>query len=138
MNSGGGANLKELLLNHLKEQLLIGDGAMGTLLHRYGVPVGTCGEELNLTQPDLIKKIHADYVAAGATLIETNTFGANREKLSKYGLEDQVEAINRAAVKLANQAVGDDAYLVGAIGGILGEEEQMLTRRICNLLMRSK
>ena len=101
---------------------------MGTLLHRYGVPVGTSSEELNLSQPDLIKKIHADYVAAGATLIETNTYGANREKLSKYGLEDQVEAINRAAVKLANQAVGDEAYLVGAIGGILGGRRTNINR----------
>uniref|UniRef100_UPI0018E46495 homocysteine S-methyltransferase family protein n=1 Tax=Mycobacteroides abscessus TaxID=36809 RepID=UPI0018E46495 len=108
------------LLEKLKNQVLIGDGAMGTLLHRYGIPVGTCGEELNLTRPDVVKDIHLRYIQAGANLIETNTFGANREKLSKFGLEDQVKEINQAAVKIAREAAGDSAFVVGAVGGILG------------------
>ncbi|RKD23048.1 bifunctional homocysteine S-methyltransferase/methylenetetrahydrofolate reductase [Ammoniphilus oxalaticus] len=112
--------MKDHLLQYIQKNILIGDGAMGTLLHGYGVPVGACGEEWNLTRPDLIREIHASYLAAGATLIETNTYGANRETLSKYGLEDQVEAINRAAVQLAREAIGDEAYIVGAVGGILG------------------
>lgn len=108
------------LLEKLKDQVLIGDGAMGTLLHRYGIPVGTCGEELNLTRPDVVKDIHLRYLQAGANLIETNTYGANREKLSKFGLEDQVKEINQAAVKIAREAAGDAAFVVGAVGGILG------------------
>ncbi|WP_134702490.1 bifunctional homocysteine S-methyltransferase/methylenetetrahydrofolate reductase [Ammoniphilus sp. YIM 78166] len=108
------------LLEKLKDQVLIGDGAMGTLLHRYGIPVGTCGEELNLTRPDVVKDIHLRYLQAGANMIETNTFGANREKLSKFGLEDQVKEINQAAVKIAREAAGDTAFVVGAVGGILG------------------
>lgn len=111
---------KQGLLEKIKDQVLIGDGAMGTLLHRYGIPVGTCGEELNVTRPDVIKDIHLQYVKAGADLIETNTYGANREKLSKFGLEDQVEAINQAAVRLAREAAGDSVYVVGSVGGILG------------------
>lgn len=112
--------MKKNLLDYIKEHVLIGDGAMGTLLHRYGVPVGSCGEELNLTQPEIIKEIHQRYIAAGANLIETNTYGANREKMAKFGLEDQVEEINRAAVRIAREAAGEEAYVVGAVGGILG------------------
>lgn len=111
---------KQGLLEKIKSQILIGDGAMGTLLHRYGIPVGTCGEELNVTRPDVIKDIHFQYVKAGADMIETNTYGANREKLSKFGLEDQVEAINQAGVRLAREAAGDSVYVVGSVGGILG------------------
>ncbi|RXT08690.1 bifunctional homocysteine S-methyltransferase/methylenetetrahydrofolate reductase [Ammoniphilus sp. CFH 90114] len=110
------SGLRELLQN----RVLIADGAMGTLLHRYGIPVGTCGEELNVTRPDVVRDIHLQYVLAGSELIETNTYGANREKLSKYGLEDQVEELNRAGVGLAREAAGDLAFVVGSVGGILG------------------
>ncbi len=112
--------MKQNLLDYIKDHVLIGDGAMGTLLHRYGVPVGSCGEELNLTQPEIIREIHQRYIAAGANLIETNTYGANLEKLAKFSLEEQVEAINRAGVRIAREAAGEEAYVVGAIGGILG------------------
>ncbi|MFC0216058.1 bifunctional homocysteine S-methyltransferase/methylenetetrahydrofolate reductase [Paenibacillus chartarius] len=102
----------------LRQDLLVGDGAMGTYLYQMGFPVGISYEELNVEQPDVIRGVHRRYVEAGAKLIETNTFSANREKLSKFGLEGDVEAINRAGVKLAREAAGDRAYVVGAIGSI--------------------
>ncbi|MDF2646903.1 MAG: homocysteine methyltransferase [Paenibacillus sp.] len=102
----------------LQRDILIGDGAMGTYLYQMGFPVGISYEELNLLRPETVADVHRRYFEAGARLIETNTFSANREKLSKYGLEGDVEAINRAGVELARKAVGDEAYVVGAIGSI--------------------
>ncbi|PZE22879.1 bifunctional homocysteine S-methyltransferase/methylenetetrahydrofolate reductase [Paenibacillus xerothermodurans] len=102
----------------LRHNIIVGDGAMGTYLYQMGFPVGISYEELNLLQPDVIIDVHRRYYEAGARLIETNTFSANREKLSKYGLEHDVEAINRAGVELARKAVGNDAYVIGAVGSI--------------------
>lgn len=102
----------------LQREILTGDGAMGTYLYQMGFPVGISYEELNLLRPETVAEVHRRYFEAGARLIETNTFSANREKLSKYGLENDVEAINRAGVELARKVVGDDAYVVGAIGSI--------------------
>ncbi|MED4962354.1 homocysteine S-methyltransferase family protein, partial [Geobacillus stearothermophilus] len=90
------------LLDELKERILIADGAMGTLLYSHGID--RCFEELNLSNPDEIVHIHEAYIAAGADVIQTNTYGANYVKLARYGLEDEVPAINRAAVRLARQA----------------------------------
>ena len=69
---------------------ILADGAMGTLLHASGVPIDACFDELNLTRPELVGGIHRDYVAAGARLIETNTFGANPFKLAAHGLENRL------------------------------------------------
>lgn len=102
----------------LQREILTGDGAMGTYLYQMGFPVGISYEELNLLRPETVADVHRRYFEAGARLIETNTFSANREKLSKYGLEGDVEAINRAGVELARKVVGDGAYVVGAIGSI--------------------
>ncbi|MDU0201475.1 MULTISPECIES: bifunctional homocysteine S-methyltransferase/methylenetetrahydrofolate reductase [Paenibacillus] len=102
----------------LQRDILTGDGAMGTYLYQMGFPVGISYEELNLLRPETVAEVHRRYFEAGARLIETNTFSANREKLSKYGLEGDVEAINRAGVELARKVVGGDAYVVGAIGSI--------------------
>ncbi|WP_442603893.1 bifunctional homocysteine S-methyltransferase/methylenetetrahydrofolate reductase [Paenibacillus sp. KN14-4R] len=102
----------------LKNSVLVGDGAMGTLLYGQGFPVGISYEELNLLHPDVIADVHRRYYEAGARFIETNTFSANREKLSKFGLEGEVAAINRAGVEIARKAVGPDAYVVGAVGSI--------------------
>ncbi|MCY9658225.1 MULTISPECIES: bifunctional homocysteine S-methyltransferase/methylenetetrahydrofolate reductase [Paenibacillus] len=102
----------------LQRDILTGDGAMGTYLYQMGFPVGISYEELNLLRPETVAEVHRRYFEAGARLIETNTFSANREKLSKYGLEGDVEAINRAGVELARKVVGKDAYVVGAIGSI--------------------
>src|SRR4051794_18008099 len=102
----------------LRQGRIVGDGAMGTYLYQLGFPVGISYEELNLEQPDVIRDVHRRYVKAGAQLIETNTFSANREKLSKFGLEADVAAINRAGARLAREAAGEDAFVVGAIGSI--------------------
>jgi homocysteine S-methyltransferase len=92
------------------------DGAMGTLLYSRGVFVNVCYDQLNLDRPDLVRDIHAEYVAAGAEILETNTFGANPVKLSAFGLSDRTEEINRAAASLALRAGGDDVVVAGAVG----------------------
>ncbi|MEO0560600.1 MAG: bifunctional homocysteine S-methyltransferase/methylenetetrahydrofolate reductase [Chloroflexota bacterium] len=98
---------------------LLGDGAMGTLLHARGnLPLDACFEALNLDDPDLVAGIHREYAEAGADIIETNTFGANTYKLTEYGLGHRVEAVNKAAVELARWAVArrSNVYVVGAVG----------------------
>lgn len=106
------------LLEELNKRILIGDGAMGTLLYSHGID--RCFEELNLTHPDEIHQVHKAYIDAGADIIQTNTYGANYLKLSRYGLEDQVKKINSKAVKIAKKAAQDKAFVVGTIGGIHG------------------
>jgi methionine synthase / methylenetetrahydrofolate reductase(NADPH) len=105
-------------LKRLEKEILIADGAIGTLLHSYGA--GTCFEELNISHPEDIIRIHKAYINAGADLIQTNTYAANYIKLERYGLEDQVKEINSAAVRLARQAAGTEAYVLGTIGGNRG------------------
>lgn len=107
--------------------VIIGDGAMGTYLYKFGFPVGISFEELNLLQPEIIGSVHREYVAAGAGLIETNSFSANYYKLSKLGLESQVEEINRAAVRIAREAAGEQVYVAGAVGSILGGKRMNVT-----------
>ncbi len=94
----------------------VSDGAMGTLLYSKGIFLNVCYDELNLRQPDVIRDVHREYVRAGAELIETNTFGANPIKLAHHGLAAETEAINEAAARLAREAAGDRAAVVGAIG----------------------
>ena len=84
---------------------IVADGAMGTMLHARGVPFDVCFDELNLSQPELLLAIHWAYLEAGAQIIETNSFGANRHKLAGHGLADQVVEINAAAVALARRAI---------------------------------
>ncbi|QRG69694.1 bifunctional homocysteine S-methyltransferase/methylenetetrahydrofolate reductase [Brevibacillus choshinensis] len=110
---------KKDLRGYLKDHLLIGDGAMATQLHRLGVPVGVSFEELCLSNPKLVQEVHDSYYLAGARLLETNTYSANRDSLSRYGLEHKVARINRLAVKLARESAKDDAYVAGSIGSIL-------------------
>jgi len=95
---------------------LLADGAMGTLLHSRGTPFDQCFDELNLSKPAAVSGIHAEYLEAGAQILLTNTFGANRFKLSKHGLQDKLDAINRAGVELARQASGGLAFVAGDIG----------------------
>jgi len=99
------------------------DGAMGTMLYARGVFIHRCYDELNLSQPELVRAIHEEYLQAGAEILETNTFGGNRYRLERHGLQDQVHAINVAGVKLARQAVtqardkqATEAYVAGAVG----------------------
>jgi methionine synthase / methylenetetrahydrofolate reductase(NADPH) len=92
------------------------DGAMGTMLYSKGVFINRCYDELNLREPDLIREVHRTYVKAGAELLETNSFGANRVKLAEHGLEAQVHEINARAAQLAKEVARDRALVGGAIG----------------------
>ena len=103
-------------LEALHDRVLVCDGAMGSMLYDRGVFVNQSFEALNLTRPELIVEVHRAYVDAGADVIETNTFGANRTKLAGFGLADQCAAINRAGVRLARQAAGASRFVAGAIG----------------------
>src|SRR4051812_5224149 len=96
--------------------VLVFDGAMGTQLYERGVLYSSCFEELSVTRPELVRKVHEDYVRAGATVIETNTFGANALRLDKHGLSGRVKEVNVAAAKVAREAAGNRAYVAGAIG----------------------
>ena len=92
------------------------DGAMGTLLHHQGAPAGTCFDELAARRPELVRAAHAAYIAAGATVIETNSFGANPIKLAGHGLAEETEALNAAAARVAREAAGQGVTVLGAIG----------------------
>lgn len=115
------------LRKKLENEVLVGDGAMGTYLYKFGFPVGISYEELNLIQPEVIGEVHRRYIDAGAQLIETNSFSANYYKLSKFGLESQTEEINRAAVRIAKQAAGNGTYVAGAVGSIRGGKRVNVT-----------
>lgn len=107
------------LLEALKSKVLTADGAMGTLLYSYGLD--NCHEEMNIVRPELIEKIHREYIAAGADIIQTNTYGANAIKLARYGLESKVVEINEAAISIAKKATSNGGpFIVGSIGGIRG------------------
>jgi len=105
----------------LSKQVVLADGAMGTMLYQSGVFVNTCFDELNLSNPKLVSKIHAQYVEVGVDFIETNTFGANEVKLARYGLAEQTEKINAAGVELAKQTAGNRVLVAGAIGPLARE-----------------
>ncbi|MFH1369839.1 MAG: bifunctional homocysteine S-methyltransferase/methylenetetrahydrofolate reductase [Planctomycetota bacterium] len=107
---------KTKLSQLLAKQVVLADGAMGTMLYQSGVFVNACFDELNVSNPKLVGKIHQQYIEAGVDFIETNTFGANEVKLAKYGLAEQVEKINKAGVALAKQVAGDRVLVAGAMG----------------------
>jgi methionine synthase I (cobalamin-dependent)/5,10-methylenetetrahydrofolate reductase len=107
------------LSRRLETGPLLCDGAMGTLLYARGVSLDACFDVLNLNNPRVVQSIHADYIAAGADCIETNTFGANRFKLAVHGLESRVREINRRGVALARdvrESSGRDVFVLGSIG----------------------
>lgn len=92
------------------------DGAMGTMLYSKGIFINKCYDELNVLNPELVLDVHRSYVKAGAEILETNTYGANRIKLAGFGLEEQILDINARAARLAHEAAGDSIYVAGAIG----------------------
>jgi 5-methyltetrahydrofolate--homocysteine methyltransferase len=96
--------------------IYIFEGAMGTMLQQAGLEPGYCPELWNIERPDIITNIHKQYIESGADIIETNTFGANRIKLTHYGLQDKVTALNQAAVKAARIAAGSHAKVAGSVG----------------------
>jgi homocysteine S-methyltransferase len=108
--------LRTPFLDAIEQRVLVCDGAMGTMLYGKGIFLNRSFDELNLTQPDLVAEVHQAYVRAGADVIETNTFGANRIKLAAFDLDDKVHAINFQGARIARHAARDLVYVAGAIG----------------------
>ncbi len=105
------------LLARLKQSPVLCDGAMGTLLYAKGIFINRSYDELNLSQPDLIRGIHHEYLQAGAEIIETNTFGGNSFRLARHSMADKVDDINRAGVRLAREAAKSfDVWVAGSVG----------------------
>jgi homocysteine S-methyltransferase len=96
--------------------VVVFDGAMGTMLYARGVFINQCYDELNVKSPALVREVHAAYAAAGADVLETNTFGASRVKLAQHGLEASVGDFNRAAARIARDVAGDTRLVAGAVG----------------------
>ncbi len=119
---------------------LVVDGAMGSQLFERGVLYNACLEELNLTRPELIRKVHEDYIRAGANVIETNTFGANAMRLDKHGLASKVAVLNEAGVRLAREAAGAKGFVVGAMGpsGYFMVRPRRTTSRRCGARSSSR
>ena len=101
---------------YLNDHLVLLDGAMGSLIYQKGVFIDKCYDELNLSRPELIRSIHEEYIRAGARVIETNTYGANRFKLRSHNLLDRMEQVIGAGVGLAREAAGEEAYVAGSMG----------------------
>src|SRR5688572_32242457 len=125
------------LIETLSEKTLLADGAMGTMLHARGVGFDKSFDELNLTNPAAVAEIHRAYIEAGAELIITNTFSANRFKLTKHGLQDDLIEINRAGVELAKRVVA------ASYKDVLRSEEhtselQSQSNLVCRLLLEKK
>ncbi len=115
----------EPILERMRRSPIVFDGAMGTMIYERGVFINTCFDELCLTNPKLISQIHGEYIEAGAEVIETNTFGANRIALRPYGLAERVREINREAVRIAREAAGDSVYVAGAVGPCVRPDQIM-------------
>ncbi len=104
-------------LERLKQSPVLCDGAMGTLLYAKGIFINRCYDELNLSQPELIRGVHQDYLQAGAEIIETNTFGGNSFRLARHGMSDRVRDINLAGASVAHEAAKSfDVWVAGSIG----------------------
>ena len=107
------------IIDKMNETPLVFDGAMGTMIYEKGVFINACYDELNLTNPKLIKSIHQEYVDAGCDVICTNTFGANMFRLEKFGLGGKISDINRKGAELAREVAGDEIYVLGSVGSCL-------------------
>jgi homocysteine S-methyltransferase len=127
------------------DSVYVFDGAVGTRFYDKGVYINRSYDELNLTQPDLVREVHKEYVKAGADIIETNTFGATRYRLQQYSLENNLLEINVAGVKLAREAAGENVFVAGAVGPLdlriepygptsFDEAKEMFSEQIAALL----
>src|SRR6202789_4488460 len=104
-------------LSRLKQAPVLCDGAMGTLLYAKGIFINRCYDELNLSQPELIRAVHHDYLQAGAEIIETNTFGGNSFRLARHSMTDRVRDINIAGAQVAREAAkSSDVWVAGSMG----------------------
>jgi methionine synthase I (cobalamin-dependent)/5,10-methylenetetrahydrofolate reductase len=101
--------------DQLAGRVLVADGAMGTMLYSRGIFINRCFDELNLSAPDMVRQIHQEYAKAGAEILETNTFGATRQRLGAFGFAEKLKAINLAGVRLAREAA-NGAFVAGAVG----------------------
>ncbi len=100
----------------LAHRIFVADGAIGTMLYSRGIFINRCFDELNLSAPDMLRQIHHEYAEVGAQILETNTFGANRVRLSGFGFADKLSAINHAGARLAREAAQTGAFVAGALG----------------------
>ncbi len=125
--------MENILEQRIKDEILIFDGAMGTEIYKRDFFVNTSFDSLNLSAPNVIKEIHASYVDAGADVLTTNTFAANRYNLSKFGLEDKIEDIINAAVTIAREAADKDTLIAGSVGPIEAHSA-MKPQEIINIL----
>ncbi|MCG8606043.1 homocysteine S-methyltransferase family protein, partial [bacterium] len=98
-------------LQEIEKRVLLFDGAFGTMLYSRGVFINQCFDHVNLTNPRLVREIHAEYANAGADVLQTNTFGANRYKLGSHGLEESLQAINYQGAKIARDVAGEQLYV---------------------------
>ncbi|MCK4414712.1 MAG: homocysteine S-methyltransferase family protein [Candidatus Eisenbacteria sp.] len=108
--------MDNLLVRLSRGEILVGDGAMGTMLMEHGLAAGGCPEAFNLERPEVLEQIAQAYHAAGADIVETNTFGGSPLKLAQYGLADRTEEINHNAIAAVRRAVGEDAYVSASCG----------------------
>src|ERR1035438_6153997 len=108
--------MREPFLGRIDRRPMVCDGAMGTMLYSKGISLNRCYDELNAAMPQLIKEVHLAYVKAGAEVIETNTFGANKFRLEKFGFGAKIRELNLAGARLAREVAGDDLYVAGAVG----------------------
>lgn len=114
------------ILDYMKDSVLIADGGMGTMIQSLVSEPVMCVESLNLSNPGLIREIHTQFIQAGAKLIETNTFGANRLMLKRYQLEHKVKEINAEGVRCAKEAIHPDCYVAGSIGPFITPTEEII------------
>lgn len=113
--------MKKPFIDALNERVLLADGAMGTEIYARGFYVNRCYDELNLINPEIIRDIHEKYAEAGAEILTTNTYGANRPHLQSFGLDDRLGEINRRGVELAREIAGDDCYVAASIGPLTSQ-----------------
>lgn len=127
---------KNFIIKRLTKEVLVGDGAIGTMLYTKGVSLDSNFEHLNLVRPNLVAELAREYVAAGAQVIETNTFGANYTKLSAIGLGHKVAEINLAGARIAREAAGASALVAGSVGPLVvikGEERELTPEQMENV-----